>query len=412
MKKNKILRGGAACAAAFLMCTFAAMSSFAEEESDTENPEALLHTSGDFTYSILTNADNEDEHAACIERYEGNDEEVKIPSELDGLSVIQLGERAFVNADSLKKVTIPKTIEQIGTYTFASCDQLEEYAVETSSAVFTARDGVLYADESTTLVRWPLGRDDAKIEIPEGVTMVDNSAFADSQKITDVKFPESLRYIGASAFASCTGLTALTLPDSVIQIGDFAFNSCSNLKTVKLSENLDSIGAGAFAATALETVDLPNKLSTVGEQAFIATPMESVTIPPSVGEIGYSAFGWHVEQSGELYAKSGFVIRGYADTGAYYYAYDEDNLNKFVFETIEAETNDSAAAEDSAEESAAETSEESSEAEQADSEAESDSVHPGKVIGISACGAAILGILAAAAVSGKKKSNKEKKDDA
>lgn len=415
MKCKAILRCGAVFSAALAVFAATSLSSFAEEESEAAaevsgaaESEDAIRTCGDFTYTVLSESEDDDTKFAYVESYTGDASELVIPEKLDGLEVVGFGKYALADMPQIKKVSLPKTVTVIGLYTFAACSNITEYAVDPDNTVFSSRNGVLYADESTALVRWPIGRDETEVEIPEGVTMIGSAAFADSQKITSVKFPESLTRICASAFASCTGLTEITLPDTVTQIDEFAFNSCENLKSVKLPKYLVTIGSGAFAATALETVELPNMLDTVGEQAFTATPMDSVTIPGNVGEIGYSAFGWDVDKRGELYAKEGFTIRGYRDTGAYYYAIDEDNSNKFVFEELKEEEASAAA-----EESTAAETEDGADADSEADPAQSGGFSTGRIIGISACGVLLLGILTGAALSGrKKKTNEEKKDDA
>ena len=150
----------------------------------------------------------------------------------------------------------------------------------------------------------------------------------------------------------------------------------------------------------------------IGQQAFISTPMKEITIPGSVSEMNYASVGWEMTPSG-MAAKKDFIIYGYANTTAEEYASDEELENSFQFSELSMPA--ASESSDDAESSAAEEESAASEESAADTEtigAEKDTVHPGKVIGISACGAAILGIIAAAAFSGKKKSNKEKKDDA
>ena len=419
MKLKAILRCGVLFSAALAVFSAAAFSCYAEEESDAAAAEAEqeteqeteqeaeneIFTCGDYTYSVLEKTTEDDgKQYACIEKYSGDETEVEIPSELDGLTVVGFGEYAFTEMHSIRKITLPATVIGLGTYTFAACSRIEEFAVAAGSTAFSAKDGVLYSKDGTSLVRWPLGRDTAEVEIPDGVTAIGTVAFADSRTITSVKFPDTLEMIGNAAFSSCTGLTEITLPDGVTAITDFAFNSCKNLKSVKLPSALTSIGSGAFASTALESVELPDTLVSIGEQAFAATPMESVTIPSRVEEIGYTAFGWDVNSQGELYVKEGFVIRGTANSGAWDYVCDDENKGKLVFEEIEAETEA---------ESSADEPEDSTDAEPETTQPGS-GLSTGRVIGISACGVLILGVLTGAALSGrkKKKTNEEKKDDA
>ncbi len=87
------------------------IESVAEEEPDVK-------TSGDYEYIVLG------DETACIKRYNGKNEKVIVPGELDGIRVTGIGYRAFSWKDNLKEVTIPDSIKNIGINPFSSCDIL------------------------------------------------------------------------------------------------------------------------------------------------------------------------------------------------------------------------------------------------------------------------------------------------
>lgn len=393
MNFHAFLRGGAVCTAALaaLLCTpltcFADESSTAGEiaaDSD-EEPEAKTYTSGDYTYSVLVDADDETHRGARIESYSGSETEIEIPAELDDLSVVSLGDYAFAGASDVTKFTLPESVTEIGKYTFAACTSLLEYVVAEENPYFEAKDGILYADEGESLMRYPIGRKPTDYTVPDGILRIGHAAFADCSSLTSITFPDGLNFIGTAAFSDCTGLTEVVIPDGVELISDFTFNSCTNLRSVTLPESLREIGAAAFSATALESVTLPESLIVIGEQAFIATPMTEITVPGNVSDIGYSALGWDVKPDGQLYCKPDFIVRGYANTAAEDYVTDTEYENICKFEPLNEPEPQNADGGD------------------AETEPEKKSSGVVKVIGISACGAAILGIITAAALSGRKK---------
>lgn len=403
MKTQTFLRGGAVFTAVLAAVSFASTVCFAEESSvddiaaetvnADEEEEIKTYVCGEYTYSILMSETDSDKKAACIEDYSGTEEKVVIPSELDGMKVVALGDGAFSSAVMVTEFTIPATVTQIGTYTFAACVRLMDYVVEEGNPYFEAKDGVLYADEGTSLMRYPIGRLPEKIEIPDGVMRIGHSAFADCASLKTVTFPESVEYIGLAAFAECRALTEVVIPDAVTEITDFCFNDCVSLESVTFPANLTAIGAASFAATELKSVTLPEKLTTIGEQAFIATPMRELTVPKSVTDIGYSAIGWDVSADGTLYSIDEFVLRGYEGSGAETYAEDADYENTFKFVTLETEVMP-----------------------MVDNNRDTgDSGNTGsntlKIIGISACGAAILCILGVAVFTGKKKKPQDDESD-
>ncbi len=70
-----------------------------------------------------------------------------------------------------------------------------------------------------------------KVTIPEGITKIGKSAFAFCTSLKTVTFPASLTTIGANAF-ECTGLTHITVPENVKTLGTRAFAHCSSLQNV------------------------------------------------------------------------------------------------------------------------------------------------------------------------------------
>ncbi len=394
MKIQAFLRGGAAVTAVLATLFSASTVCFAEEgaaDDDYEAVEVQTYTSGDYVYSILVRESDETQKAARIEQYTGSETEIAIPSEIDDLTVVSLGDGAFTSIAEATKFIIPETVTELGVYTFVGCPNVMEYVVDEGNTDFEAKDGVLYADEGQTLLRYPVGQKPTEYTVPDEVLAIGHGAFAECGSLTAVKFHENLEYIGKAAFADCIGLTEVVIPEKITEISDFCFNSCKNLRTVTFPDHLQTIGSAAFSSTLLTSVTLPETLTTIGEQAFISTPMKSITIPRTVTTIGYNAVGWDVTREGKLFSKDDFIVYGYRNTGAQSYTEGFEFENTFKFEALDT---DAAIVENNKQN-------ESSTADDAAEEEKSGSLV--KIIGISVCGAAILGILAAAAFSGKKK---------
>ena len=74
------------------------------------------------------------------------------------------------------------------------------------------------------------------VVIPEGVTIIGNSAFFGCSKLTDIVIPDSVTDIGNSAFFDC-GLIHISIPASVTNIGKSAFGYCQNLTSITVDKN-------------------------------------------------------------------------------------------------------------------------------------------------------------------------------
>lgn len=395
MKVQALLQKGTALLAACLTASFCGLCCAAEEESAADEPEVKSYTSGDYTYHRLVGMEDESQKAACLDAYNGSEHDLVIPNEIDGLPVVMLGDRIFADDYYLETVTIPDSLQYIGTYSFINCTNIKEYIVKTTSENFAGRDGALYSGDCAVLYRYPVGRENTEFTVPDGTKAISSAAFACSKHLTSVVMPETLESIGASAFAECEAMESVTIPEGVKSIGEFAFNHCVKLSHVSLPQSLREIGNAAFTSTAIKDITLPSDLVSIGEQAFAATPMTEIHIPASVTDIGYTAFGWQVDQAGELFADDSFTIYGAPNSSASAYASDSYAGNKFNF---------------IAEEQPVQTKE-NLVADIPDDPAEPEGMGVGRIVGIAVCGVLLVVIAAVAVVTGKKSKKGTPNDD-
>jgi hypothetical protein len=385
MKSKTLFRCLSAVSAAVLL-GISAVCTAAADQNDTvfpgdSQPEQETYTSGDYTYSLLINAEDSAQKSVCIESYSGDDHNPVIPGELDGMPVIRLGEYAFVNMPTLETVTIPKSVLAFGNFTFAQCTNLREYIVEAGSEFCESRDGVLYTVDGAALLRYPIGTSPQEITVPDGIVGIGNVAFSGSRTLTRVTLPDTLEYIGVSAFSDCTSLNKVVIPSGVTEIPAYCFNLCSLLDDITLPDTVTSIGAASFTGTALSEFTVPASCTSIGQQAFANTKLKQITIPATVTTIGYSAFGWKLNAYDELIMDDTFVIRGYAGSTAETYATDAENENNFVFVDLTEQTGTAAPVPDP----------------------EPEKFGTGRIVGIVVCSAALVGIIVFALVSGRRK---------
>lgn len=322
-----------AASAALWMLSAAALPVLA----DTDEEEIETFVCGDYTYSLMVGAEDESEQAACIEAYTGEIvTSLVLPETLDGYPVVALGDTAFVQCQWLVDVTLPSTMIGIGTSTFADCAQLSNYYVADGNTYFESIDGVLYAEDGTYLVRYPIGRGETEITVPDGVYDIGYVAFAYHDTLETIHLPDSLRYIGAWAFADCDVLNHVVIPEKVTELEEFVFYRCFALDDITLPDTIEIIGDGTFASTALAEFTIPPSCTTIGQATFANTKMTEITIPETVTSIDFSAFGWMLDIQSQLYANTDFVIYGVAGTVAEQYATDKENGNMFTFIEIDA----------------------------------------------------------------------------
>ena len=131
-----------------------------------------------------------------------------------------------------------------------------------------------------------------KVVIEDGVTSIGSYAFASCNNLTSITISDSVTSIGNRAFVSCTSLTSITIPESVTNIEDYAFEWCSGLSNVTIPNSITSIGTGVFhRCSSLTSITIPDSVTSIGNSTFsYCINLTSITIPNSVTSIGAYAF--------------------------------------------------------------------------------------------------------------------------
>lgn len=177
----------------------------------------------------------------------------------DGVEII--GGGAFVGCTALKEIILPNSIRELGPYAFYYCTSLEKVRMSTSiSEIYE------YTFAKCSSLK--------EIEIPEGVKTIKTASFFDCSSLVSVVLPSTLETLGEASFANCTAISVFDLTKtSIKEIDENAFDSCTELKQIKLPETLESIGDQAFfGCDKLYDMNIPEKVSYIGAFALNFTP--------------------------------------------------------------------------------------------------------------------------------------------
>lgn len=77
-----------------------------------------------------------------------------------------------------------------------------------------------------------------KVSMQEGLITIGKYAFSYCDSLEEINFPDSLQYIEICAFEGCSGLTHLTIPDNAKHISSWAFGDL-NLKSIEVGAAID-----------------------------------------------------------------------------------------------------------------------------------------------------------------------------
>lgn len=228
---------------------------------------------GWYIYKITNSSSNK----ACILRYIGQENQLVVRDTTiisnKYYFIDSIGNEAFLRCNSIKELTIPKTIKKIDNYAFLYCDSITTLRYNTNAigrnfANHMSLKTVLIGDAVTSIADWTFSNcsDLEVVTFGESVKAVGNNAFANCSKLKNVDFasieslckikfdinesnpmelshslyingeevvdvyiPKTVSSISNRTFSGCSNLTSVSIPKSVTSIGEEAFQNCSNL---------------------------------------------------------------------------------------------------------------------------------------------------------------------------------------
>lgn len=257
-----------------------------------------------------------------LTRYNGQSEEVTVPSQHDGMAISSIGAFSFEGKDSIKRVVIPEGVTEIKPCAFAGCSALAELELPDSAVEFSKEsfadtpwysgfeDGFVIINGTVTEYRGDTSKLNA-LDIPEGTLRVGERAFS-ALAVRTVTLPESVTHIGERAFEKCTSLFKIQLPDGIEEIGYAAFHEtawfnlqknkavvvgsilvgCDNSSlSVSIPDNVKTIAPGAFLGSRALVLNIPEGVEKICPNAFTGcTQVLRITLPSTVTELDPSAF--------------------------------------------------------------------------------------------------------------------------
>ena len=220
----------------------------------------------------------------------------------------EIGEYALARNYKMEEVTLPSQLKTIGNYAFYMYNNIGVLKQLTLPNSLTAIGKNAFYNTALTA-----------INIPEGVTLLDDYTFYSCDNLAEVTLPSTLTTIGKYALAECGKLTAIVLPDALTTIGEYAFYDCHGLATVNMPAQLvtvdnyafyyttslaapltfpascQTIGSTAFGyCEKLTTVTFNEGLTTIGTSAFYrCRKLKDVVLPESLTSLGDEAFGYN-----------------------------------------------------------------------------------------------------------------------
>lgn len=255
------------------------------------------HTYNGFSYTI-----DSFYNEITITGFDKSATNIEIPSEIDGIPVVEIGDSAFKDCTEITSVTIPSGITWIATEAFSGCNNLTSINIPDSvtSIIMEAFKGcssltsinipntVTYIDQGVFSNCSSL----KSIILPEGITTIHSNTFSMCSKLNNITIPDSVTSIWSGAFEGCSSLKSITIPNGVTSIDGLAFEDCSSLSSINIPNGITSIQYGTFSGcSSLESITIPDSVTSIEGIAFKnCSSLSSINIPNSVTSIQYGAF--------------------------------------------------------------------------------------------------------------------------
>lgn len=273
---------------------------------------ALSGCSADMGYELKTDSEGNHYYSVSVSGFSSSlDGEIDIPEYYgegdERYPVKEIAEQGFAGA-YVSKITVPSTVERIGTAAFMYCKNLTE--IKFADGIDLAEIGWGAFGGCTML---------GEIDLPASVKVVDGMAFYGCERLKTVTLPEGLENINQRAFEDCFALDGVIFPQNIVHIGSRAFYNCSSLSSVilpdslrdTLTDSLDddgnpvkdedgntvqltipAVGWGAFhSCTALKTAVLGANITTVESGTFgYCTALETIYLPAGLKSVAGAYF--------------------------------------------------------------------------------------------------------------------------
>ena len=235
-------------------------------------------------------ADGYNAYVNELESYDGSETQLEIPAVIGDMEITTIGWGAFAGNDTITSVVIPEGVAIIDGTAFEDCVNLE-------TVVF-----------------------------PESLMAIGAYAFRNCPKLTNVILPDAVAFVGGHAFdgtgtGSFAGSGALydygcfdsstfdrisfaagaelygdymfadstvsevNLPEDLYYLSQGAFSNCRNLRKLVLPDTLRELAEGCFTNMGLLNITLPEGLTYIPYNSFSSTTLDTLVIPESVTEI-------------------------------------------------------------------------------------------------------------------------------
>ena len=301
---------------------------------------------------------------ATLYSYNGDEKNVTIPKDINGVPVKYVEDYAFYYNSSLETLNICADLEKVGNNAFARCRNLNTVLFLSGGGIKTvgseAFSGcknlttILLTERTTSIERGAFSSSGVlAFNVPKTVTHIGDGAFADCQSLVGIliggdpnasnsnykvvngilysadgskllsfpaggsisyDIPSGVTEIAPHAFDGAANLSKVNFPNTLKVIDSYAFYDCGALNELNLPDSLEYIGNSAFASfsvsvnteSSVKKINIGPKVSFIGNDAFDSFPVEEYFVDSSNQHYS-SVDGCLLNKSGTQFIKAPYM---------------------------------------------------------------------------------------------------------
>jgi len=220
----------------------------------------------------------------------------KLESVVFGEGLESIGNEAF-SSSSLKVISLPASLKTLGTSAFSGCAQLEAVAFAPGAQLEVIPTGCFLGCTSLKSVTVPrLVREiggaksngafegcsalvSVVFESADFCTLIGDYAFFGCSALKGIDIPLTVGTLGNYAFGNCTSLSEITLHRGTVELGDGLFSGCTSLASIEMNTGADRLGACTFEnCLSLTHLYIPSGVTDIADDCFRGSSVESFDI--------------------------------------------------------------------------------------------------------------------------------------
>ncbi len=176
---------------------------------------------------------------------------------------------SLFDAPALKQVVVGAGTEEVTSGAFIK-SKLDSFEIDPENPFIMTDGEGIYSRDGGVLMALAVPKKEYQVQV--GCRVVSRKGFSNFRDLEQVTMPDTVEVLEPFAFAS-TGVTSFTAPSSLKRIEEKAFFNCSKLSEVDLNEGLLFIGDNAFTGTALKQLRLPASIDHIGKTPTARTTL-------------------------------------------------------------------------------------------------------------------------------------------